>query len=308
MNFSLDAIWNQTGVTVAGGVSNANGSSLAQLADPFAISITNNDILYISDPDNHHIVVVDLVSKTNISIIGSGPGSNLNQFDAPFDLFLRNTSLYVIELNNARLKKMDLNGANPSLILNTNKFLGSVYFYIDNDENMYVSSVYNNTVVLCRLNTSNFAMVAGTGIAGANNNQLNTPYGVFVNENRTIYVADCGNNRVMKWYRGAPVGIRVAGDGTSGIRSTQLSCPTQIIVDIDETMYISERDNSRITRWKANASVGVCIAGCMGTSGRAATQLDQPYSFTFDRYGSLYVCDRENHRVQKFQYLGLYSK
>jgi sugar lactone lactonase YvrE len=68
-------------------------------------------------------------------------------------------------------------------------------------------------------------------------------------------------------------------------------------------MYISEAGNSRITRWAPNSTFGVCIATCTGTAGTASTQLNGPQSLTFDSHGSLYVSDRSNNRVQKFQIL-----
>ena len=290
-------------MTVAGWPNGTNGSSLTQLSQPFGISITNNNVLYISDTNNNRIVIVDLTSNTNISIIGSGPGSNPTQFNMPFNLFLTHTSLYVIELINLRLQKVPLNGSNPSTVVSMSGFDWAIFFYVDGDENIYVSVTQNDKVVFFRANTTNWIIVAGTGVVGANDNQLNGPFGVFVSSNQTLYVADCYNYRIMKWYSGALTGIRVAGDGTPGMSSTQLNCPTQIIVDVNENMYISERDNSRITRWNANASFGECIAACTGIAGSARTELNAPHSLAFDSAGSLYVSDRQNHRIQKFQFL-----
>jgi sugar lactone lactonase YvrE len=151
-------------------------------------------------------------------------------------------------------------------------------------------------------------MVAGTGVAGASNNQLYSPRGIFVNQNGTIYIADFENHRIMKWYLGATSGIMVAGNGTSGTSSTQLDYPTQVIVDKNDYMYISEYGNSRITRWPPNWNYGECIAGCTGTTGISSTQLNGPNSLTFDSNGSLYVCDTYNNRIQKFQILSNNSK
>ena len=151
-------------------------------------------------------------------------------------------------------------------------------------------------------------MVAGNGVAGSDNNQLDTPYGVFVNHAGTIYVADCHNHRIMKWLSGASSGVIVAGNGAASSSSTQLNSPTQIIVDANGYMYISESGNSRITRWAPNSTFGVCIVACTGTPGIASTQLYAPHSLAFDSNGSLYVSDYGNHRVQKFQILKYHSE
>jgi streptogramin lyase len=289
-------------VTITGSSNGTSGSSLSQLNAPFGISITQNDVLYISDSYNHRIVVIHLNYSINISLIGSGPGSNLNQYNVPYGLSITNTSLYVIDENNHRVQKTSLDGSNPSTVPGLSGLNWPYYLYVDNNDNIYVSSTGSGSVLLFLSNSTSSSIVAGTGVLGSNNHQLNQPYGIFVNQNGTIFIADYNNHRIMKWFSGASFGILVAG-GTSGPGSTQLYLPTQIIVDTNEYMYISEAGNSRITRWAPNSIFGVCIAACAGTTGTASTQLNAPHSLAFDSHGSLYVSDRANNRVQKFQIL-----
>ena len=296
-----DAYWDQQGLTVAGWANGLNGSSRTQLALPFGISITDDDVLYISDAHNNRVVVVDLNSISNISIIGSGPGNSTNEFDLPFDLFIRNSSLYVID--DHRVKRMPLDGSHPFIVPVLSGLNLPFYLYVDIDDNIYLSDTHNYRVLLFPSNGTNFTVVAGTGIPGYGNDQFNYTYGIFVTKNATIYVADCYNHRIMKWELGALVGIRVAGTGISGTRSEQLDHPTQIIVDTNGFMYISDADNSRIIRWAPHSRAGICIAACTGVSGVDSTRLIGPHSLTFDKYGSLYVSDRLNNRIQKFQIL-----
>jgi sugar lactone lactonase YvrE len=198
---------------------------------------------------------------------------------------------------------MSLNGSNPTTALDFGGLAAPYYLYVDENDNIYLSNTVNHSVLLFLSNSTNSAMVAGTGVVGNNNDQLNRPYGVFVNHNGTMYIADFQNHRIMKWFSGASFGIVVAGNGTAGFGSTQLQSPTQVVVDTNEYMYISEAGNSRITRWAPNSIFGVCIAACSGTAGPASTQLNGPHSLAFDSNGSLYVSDRANNRVQKFQIL-----
>lgn len=44
--------------------------------------------------------------------------------------------------------------------------------------------------------------MAGTGVAGSANNQLNSPWGVYVDTNDTIFIVDRGNHRVQRWFNG----------------------------------------------------------------------------------------------------------
>jgi sugar lactone lactonase YvrE len=257
---------------------------------------------------NHRIVVVQLDFISNVSIIGSGLGSGLDQFNTPYDLFVMNTSVYVNDYDNRRVKKSSLNGSDPVIALDYGVSYSPLYLYVDNNNNIYLSDSGNHRVVFFRSNSTNGSIIAGTGVLGSNNNQLNTPYGIFVNDVGTVYIADCYNHRIMKWLPGASSGSIVAGNGTAGASLMQLHSPTQIIVDSNEYMYISESGNARITRWEPNSTFGVCIAACSGTAGSSSTQLVGPHSLTFDTNGSLYVADWGNNRVQKFQILQSHSE
>ncbi len=254
------------------------------------------------------MVVVHLDSTTETFAIGSGPGSNSNQFHDPYGVFVTNTSLYVADTYNYRVRKLSLDGSNPITVFSSSELNWPYYLYVDHNDNIYFSDTYSHRVLLFHAKSKNFSMVAGTGVNGSNNNQLDRPYGIFVNQAGTIYIADCSNHRIMKWLSGASSGIIVAGNGTFGASSTQLNTPAQVVLDENEYMYISEIGNSRITRWAPNSTFGVCIAGCTGTWGTASTQLNGPHSLAFDSNGSLYVNDHYNHRVQKFQILNYHSE
>ncbi|CAF0862490.1 unnamed protein product [Adineta steineri] len=87
----------------------------------------------------------------------------------------------------------------------------------------------------------------------------------------------------------------IAGTGASGTIS--LSCPTGIMFDADEYLFIVEYGGSRII---GSSFIGFrCIAGCSGP-GSSPSQLNNPYSFSFDSYGNIFVADQTNCRIQKF--------
>ena len=116
IDLSPNASWDQFGVTVAGWSNGTNVLSLTQLSHSFGISITDTDDLYISDTNNHRIVVVDLTFLANITVIGSGPGTAINGFNQLYDLFIKNTSLYVTDTQNRRVQMMSLDGLNQSTV------------------------------------------------------------------------------------------------------------------------------------------------------------------------------------------------
>jgi hypothetical protein len=52
--------------------------------------------------------------------------------------------------------------------------------------------------------------------------------------------------------------------------------------------------------WSKGSKEGRVIVGGNGY-GNESNQFDHPLSLSFDLEGDLYVVDRENHRVQKFE-------
>lgn len=303
INLLPNASWYESAITVAGLANGTNGTSISELSHPIGVAISVYDVLYVGDSGNHRVVAVYLDHIAPTFIIDSGP----NQLQYPLKACPTNSSLYIADAG-YRIQKQLLNGSNLTIVLQSDGSFGVQYLYVDNNENIYFSNHMNHTVMLFDTNSSNITTVAGNGTNGTGDNQLTTPYGLFVDQNGTIYVADCHNHRIMKWYKGASSGICVAGNGTSGASLAQLNSPTDIVVDSNEYIYISESSNARITRWAPNSMFGVCIAACTGVLGTAPTQLNGPHSLAFDSYGSLYVGDYGNHRVQKFSILTYYSK
>jgi sugar lactone lactonase YvrE len=247
--------------------------------------------------------MVDLTTSIVIGIIGAGYGSAINQFGYPTDVFITGTSLYVLDRINNRTQTWSTNGTNPSTIIKSASLVNGAYMFIDKYGNIYVSDWNHGTVIRFAPNSSVSVTVAGNGTNGNQLNQLNDPYGIYVDDNLTLYVADYTNNRIQMWTYGASFGHTVAGNGSAGSSLTQLNNPDPIIVDINGYMYIGDYGNNRILRWAPNATSGVCIAACTGASGIKANQLNGPSSLAFDSNGSLYICDYLNNRLQKFQIL-----
>ncbi|CAF4431636.1 unnamed protein product [Rotaria sp. Silwood2] len=217
---------------------------------------------------------------------------------------------------NYRVVKLFKNKTNPITIagikgvsgntLNTSTIGQSYGLFVDSNENLFVSDSNNNRVVRYPSNSSSGMpglVVAGNGTEGSSASQLSGPYGVYVNAAGTLYVADFSNHRIQRWNKGASYGVTVAGTGVIGNSLSQLLYPMGIVVDSNEYMYIADTGNNRILRWPPNSTSGECIVACTGLSGTALDKLTMPFALAFDSYGSLFVSDQINSRVQKFQIL-----
>ncbi|CAF1113604.1 unnamed protein product [Adineta steineri] len=172
--------------------------------------------------------------------------------------------------------------------------------FVDIKNTLYCSIFQNHQVVKRSLNdsviTSN-RVAAGIGKQGSTSYHLTGPGGIFVDVNLDLYVTDCENDRVQLFQPGEINGITVAGD-TSLNPTITLSCPTGILLDVEKYLFIVDRANHRIVGSGLNGFR--CLVGCDGRSSHY-NELNYPLSFSFDRFGNIFVTDESNHRIQKFQ-------
>ncbi|CAF5047187.1 unnamed protein product [Rotaria sp. Silwood1] len=134
-------------------------------------------------------------------------------------------------------------------------------------------------------------VVGGNG-RGSKINQLNSPFGLYVDEDQTIYVADCRNHRIVEWKSGATNGKVVAGGNGQGHEAHQLNNPFDVIIDKEsDSLIISDWGNNRVVRWpRRNGTHGKTIIwniACVG--------------LTMDDNGSLYVVDVGKHEVRRYK-------
>jgi sugar lactone lactonase YvrE len=134
--------------------------------------------------------------------------------------------------------------------------------------------------------------VAGGNGKGDGVNQLNGPYGLYVDGDQTIYIADCSNHRIVEWKNGATSGRVVAGGNGEGNRTDQLNVPTDVILDKkNNTLIICEYNNKRVVRWPRQN----------GTNGEIIISDVRCYELAMDGDGYLYVSDYDKHEVRRWK-------
>lgn len=155
--------------------------------------------------------------------------------------------------------------------------------------------------------------VAGTGMAGYSDRQVNDPYGIVTGPDGAIYFCDLGNQRIRRLDPTTRRMTTVAGNGSRGYAgdggpatAASLNMPHEIAFDADGHLYIAERDSHAIRKVDAATGIistfaGTGTAGFSGDGGPAsAAQLRQPHSIAIDPARKfLLICDIGNHRVRR---------
>jgi hypothetical protein len=231
--------------------------------------------------------VVWFNNNSNLTIGLSGNVSN------PYSIFVTTTGdIYVNNDNSTgQVDKRVLNTNNSTAVMQAGQVCYGLF--VDLNDTLYCSMRDLHQVITISLYSTSevLTILVGTGCAGADPDQLNSPYGIFVNTNFDLYIADCGNNRIQKFQSNQINGTTVPGN-------MPLNCPTGVVLDGGENVFIVDSGNNRIIR---SQSYGFqCLVGCNVGSGPAANQLSNPQNMAFDSYGNIYVTDRNNSRIQKF--------
>ncbi len=202
---------------IVAGVKGSGGSGANQLSFPTGITVDSNGNLYIVDTLNARIMLWHPNSTSGTMIAGTGTaGSDSFSLNYPFGILLDedNSYIYVGDTSNNRIQRFSLLGGSPN----------------------------------------NGTTVAGGNGAGAANNQLLSPIGIYISKKtKALYIADQANSRIQRWNQGEQSGVTIAGDpnGQTGSNATMLANPFGIALNDEETfLYVCDTTNNRIQRFQ----------------------------------------------------------
>ena len=153
----------------------------------------------------------------------------------------------------------------------------------------------------------------GDGSAGSGNGEFRAPRGVVTDALGNLYVADSANNRIEKF---GPDGRFVArfgrhgGDGTASTVRGEFNDPRGLAIDPDGNLWVADHGNNRVQKLGPDGRFLAVIGrnGGDGSAGVAAAQFKQPRGVAVDRAGNLFVADKNNHRIQKFDPTGQFIR
>ncbi|CAF3754419.1 unnamed protein product [Adineta steineri] len=117
----------------------------------------------------------------------------------------------------------------------------------------------------------NAIIVAAENGRGQELNQLNSTGVIFIDKNKNIFTADCFNHRIVEWKYNAKEGQIIAGGNGK---------------------------ENEVRQWKIGEyNEGIVVAGGNGKG----DQLNTPDLIFVDKDQSVYVSDKDNHRVMKWR-------
>ncbi|CAF3195167.1 unnamed protein product [Rotaria socialis] len=134
-------------------------------------------------------------------------------------------------------------------------------------------------------------IAGGNGVGGATN-QLNYPFGLFLDDDQTVVIADMWNHRIMQWKNGDTMNGQVfAGGNGAGKGLNQLYCPTDVLIDKEtDSLIICDWANSRVVRWSRRMDT---------KQGEILIDNINCYGLAMDEQRYLYVADYVKQEVRR---------
>jgi sugar lactone lactonase YvrE len=243
-------------------------------------------------------------------------------------------NLYISDLGNYRVRKVDINGIITTIAGNgtlgysgdggpaTSAELGPAGIALDAAGNLYLTSESNSRIRKVDINGI-ITTVAGNGTRGfsgdggpATSAELSGPYGVALDSVGNLYFSDIFNYRIRKVDLNGII-TTVAGNGTNGFSgdggpatSARLTLPIGVELDAAGNLYFADRDNQRIRKVDIHGIITTIAGngreGYSGDGGPATSaELGLPYGIALDAAGNLYIGDQGNQRIRKVDIHGI---
>ena len=266
------------------------------------------------------------------TLIGNGsPGYSDQQVNNPYGILLRNGGLYFCDLDNQRIRRLDMKTRLTSTIAGNGQRTyagdggpateGSLNMpheiAFDRDGHMYIAERDNHVVRKVDGKTNVMTTLAGTGVAGfsgddgpASKAQLRSPHSIAIGPDGRLLICDIGNHRIraVNLSTGAietiaGTGERLATPDGAPLKGTPLNGPRTMVIDRDGTIYLALREGNAIYRISTKGTLhhlaGVGKQGYAGDGGpaRQAT-LAGPKGLALTGR-SLYIADTESHTIRK---------
>ena len=156
----------------------------------------------------------------------------------------------------------------------------------------------------------------GTYLDSWGNSAIADPHGFFIGPDDVVYLTDRDDHVALRFtldgkplgvlgQRGQPSDTGCEEDGGRVVRAAgPFNKPTEMVVAPSGELYVTDGyRNSRVHRFSADGR----LIDSWGSPGKHAPgEFHLPHSLWIDERGEVYVCDRENNRIQVFSPSGKY--
>jgi DNA-binding beta-propeller fold protein YncE len=130
-------------------------------------------------------------------------------------------------------------------------------------------------------------------------------HGIYIDQADNVYCADRDAHCIYKFTRSGKLQMTIGSPGQPGQEGQPFNIPTDMVVAPGGELYVSDGyANRRVHKFSTEGR----LLKSWGTQGTGPGQFALPHSIRIDRFGHLWVCDRDNNRIQIFDTDGNFIK
>ena len=185
--------------------------------------------------------------------------------------------------------------------------------HVDAQDRLWIADAGNNWVRMVGTDGIIQTMAGGNdgdGVAAVRA-ELKGPEDVVVDRQRFLYIVDSQHNRIRRVNPDDNLITTIAGTGTAGFSGdggpapeAKLDGPTGLTVLDDRTVFFIDANSVRIRRIDPSGTIstiaGNGVSGFSVDGGSAIlAQFDRPSGIDVGPDGSVYVANRNNHRIRR---------
>ncbi|NJN81506.1 MAG: hypothetical protein HC802_03975 [Caldilineaceae bacterium] len=145
---------------------------------------------------------------------------------------------------------------------------------------------------------------AGNFLASWGEDVLKDAHGIYIDEDDNVYCTERENHCVFKFDRHGNLLLTIGTPGEQSSRDGDpFRLPTDLGIASTGDLYISDGyGNARVHRYSAEGK----LLHSWGDWGNGPSQFELSHCVRVDRYDRVWVCDRTNDRIQRFDLDGNY--
>ncbi len=123
------------------------------------------------------------------------------------------------------------------------------------------------------------------------------PHGLEIDKENNIWVTDVALHQIFKFSSDGTLLLTLGEAEVAGNDGEHFNLPTDVAVSADGTFYVSDGyGNSRVIKFSKDGT----YLFEWGKFGNKQGEFNIPHGIDLDKNGYVYVADRENNRIQKF--------
>lgn len=131
------------------------------------------------------------------------------------------------------------------------------------------------------------------------------PHGLKVDKENNVWITDVGLQQVLKFSHDGKLLMKLGEARIAGNDSLHFNYPTDVAFATDGSFYVSDGyRNSRVIKFSKEGK----FLFEWGKKGNGEGEFNTPHGIDLDSHGNVYVADRENNRIQKFDSKGNFLK